>query len=110
MWTSMANQQQSPFFRLPREVRDDIYEYFAYDDESVTYNYASRKLWYANQCKHEHKTALIRSCKATAEEMRFLVTRANTITFFPALSDMDCIEYNGLQTKAGRFERLLQSI
>jgi len=105
----MLTQQQSPLFRLPRELRDYIYEQYAHDDEGVFYDYASGKLWYANQSKHEERKALIRSCKRAAEEMRGAVARANTITFFPARSDNDGITYNDLQSKAGRFERLLQS-
>jgi hypothetical protein len=35
--------------------------------------------------------------------------RANTITFFPARSDRDGVMFNDLDSKAGRFERLLQS-
>jgi hypothetical protein len=41
--------------------------------------------------------------------MHGAVMRANRITFFPARSDKDGICFNDLDSKAGRFERLLQS-
>jgi hypothetical protein len=40
----MSDQQQSPLFRLPRELRDNIYEHYAHDPEGVFYEYGSDKL------------------------------------------------------------------
>ncbi|KAI2485312.1 hypothetical protein Ptr902_04252 [Pyrenophora tritici-repentis] len=105
----MLDQRQSPFFRLPRELRDNIYEYYAHDADGVFYDYASDKLQYASQGKHQDKNALTNSCKLAAEEMQFIAMRVNTITFVPARSEADGIKYNDLDSKAGRFERLLQS-
>jgi hypothetical protein len=106
----MSNQQQSPLFRLPREVRDNIYEHYAHDDEGVFYDYASDTLRYADKSKHEERNALTRCCKQAAEEMRGVAMQANTITFFPARSDKDGICFQEIDSRAGRFERLVQSV
>jgi len=105
----MSGQPQSPFFRLPRELRDIIYEHYAHDTEGVFYDYASDRLRYASQCKHQDKDALTRSCKLAYGEMQFVSVRANMITFLPGRSEADSITYNDLDSKAGRFERLVQS-
>ena len=106
----MSDQPQSPFFRLPRELRDIIYEHYAHDAEGVFYGYASDKLRYASQCKHQDKSALTRSCKLAYGEMQFVSVRANMITFLPGRSEADGITYNDLNSKAGRFEHLVQSV
>ncbi|KAI4681807.1 uncharacterized protein J4E84_007403 [Alternaria hordeiaustralica] len=87
-----SDQQQSPFFRLPRELRDDIYEAYAHHSEGVFYSYPSGKL----------------RCKQAAEEIQDAALRANTVTFFPARSAQDGTNVNDLDSKAGRFERLVQ--
>jgi hypothetical protein len=104
----MSNQQQSPLFRLPRELRDNIYEHYAHDDEGVFYDYASDTLRHADKSNHEERNALTRCCKQAAEEMRGVAMQANTITFFHARSDKDGICFHDLDSKAGRFERLVQ--
>jgi hypothetical protein len=60
--TTMSNEQQSPLFRLLRELRDNIYEHYAHDDGGVFYDYASDKLRYADKSKHEERNALTRCC------------------------------------------------
>ncbi|KAI4629150.1 uncharacterized protein J4E87_003411 [Alternaria ethzedia] len=104
----MSDQLQSPIFRLPRELRDNIYEHYAHDENGVFYDYASNKLRYENQEKHQEMTALTRCCKQAAEEMKDAAMRANTISFLPARSHKDGVEVNDLDSRAGRFERLLQ--
>ncbi|KAI4612419.1 hypothetical protein J4E80_007152 [Alternaria sp. BMP 0032] len=105
----MLDQLQSPLFRLPRELRDNIYEHYAHDENGVFYDYASDKLRYETQEKHQEMTTLTRCCKQAAEEMKDAAMRANTLTFFPVRSDQDCISVKNLDSKAGRFERLIQS-
>ncbi|KAI4696614.1 uncharacterized protein J4E88_000791 [Alternaria novae-zelandiae] len=105
----MLDQLQSPLFRLPRELRDNIYEHYAHDENGVFYDYASDKLRYETQEKHQEMTALTRCCKQAAEEMKDAAMRANTLTFFPVRSDQDCISVKDLDSKAGRLERLTQS-
>jgi hypothetical protein len=36
----MSDQQQSPLFRLARELRDNIYKHYTHDEEGVSYDYA----------------------------------------------------------------------
>jgi hypothetical protein len=102
----MTNQQQSTLFRLPRELRDNIYEHHAHDEDGVFYDYASDKLRYTDKSKHEERNALTRSSKQADEEMQGVAMRANTMTFFRAHSDKDGICFNDLNSKAGRFETL----
>jgi len=83
----MLDQLQSPLFRLPRELRDNIYEHYAHDENGVFYDYASDKLRYETQEKHQEMTALTRCCKQAAGEMKDAAMRANTLTFFPVRSD-----------------------
>ncbi|KAI4658919.1 uncharacterized protein J4E79_006679 [Alternaria viburni] len=104
----MLDQLQSPLFRLPRELRDNIYEHYAHDEKGLFYDYASNKMRYESQNKHQDKNALTRCCKQAAEEMKGVAKRANTLTFLPARSHRDGVEFNNLDSKAGRFERLLQ--
>ena len=106
---TMLDQLQSPLFRLPRELRDSIYEHYAHDNNGVFYDCASDKLRYETQEKHQEMTALTRCCKQAAEEMKDAAMRANTLTFFPVRSDQDCISVKDVDSKAGRFERLIQS-
>jgi len=106
----MSSQPQSPFFRLPRELRDIIYEYYVHDAEGVFYDYATDRLRYASQYIHQDKDALTRSCKLAYGKMQFVSVRANTITFLPGRSEADGITYNDLDSKAGRLERLIQSV
>ena len=106
---TMLDQLQSPLFRLARELRDAIYEHYTYDEKGLFYDYASDRLRYECQSKQQDRNALTRSCKQAAEEIQGAAMRANTITFLPARSHKDGVEFNNLSSKAGRFERLLQT-
>jgi hypothetical protein len=58
--------------------------------------------------KHDERNALTRCCKLAAEEMQGVAMRSNMITFFSARSDKDGICFHDLDSKAGRFKRLMQ--
>jgi hypothetical protein len=99
----MLDQQQPPLFRLPLELREAIYGYYAQDDKDLTHDdkgliYDHSKLRYTDQTRHKERSGLICSCKAAAE-LHATMILVNTITFVSVRSD----------DKAGRFERLLQA-
>lgn len=66
---SRSLQPCSPLFKLPRELRDLIYEFYAYDKN------IGRAL------------NLAYTCKAAAAELPSVLLRANKIAFTPAYSD-----------------------
>lgn len=105
----MSGQLQSPLFRLSRGLRDDIYENYEHDENGLFYDYASDKLRYETQDKHRDRNSLTCCCKQAAEEMKGAAMRANTLTFLPARSHKDGVGFNNLSSKAGRFDRLLQT-
>ena len=98
----MINQHMSPLFRLPRELRDDIYSYCAYDEDGLFYDYPSRRL----RSKVNEKLGLLYTCKAIALEMKGLSHRVNTINFKPS-SGPDDVTSNSCRSIASRFEHLL---
>ena len=100
-----AGQQQSPLLRLPRELRDEIYDYYAYDEEGLAYDYPSRTLNYASGAE----LSLPLTCKMVANEMKGTHLRVNTITFVPCCSETDEDRICERRSIAGRFEYLLYS-
>ncbi|KAF2875462.1 hypothetical protein BDV95DRAFT_602892 [Massariosphaeria phaeospora] len=93
---SMDPQQQSPLFRLPRELRDPIYAYYAAEPAGCVYDFASGKLRYA--CKR--KLALTQTCKLAADEMKGVPLRTNTLVFTPGYLEDEKDNYRGLRFKA----------
>ena len=101
-------QPQSPFFRLPREIRDLIYKHYVFRPDSYCYDPQSRKM-------HEiHPTlrsvwsrpismSLMLTCRAAAAEMKGLAFRLNVITFHATRSD-DGREFSCVKSRAGRFK------
>jgi hypothetical protein len=96
-------QHQSPLFRIPRELRDEIYAYYAYDEEGLAYDYPTKRLKYASGRDFD----LSFTCRIAAGELKGLILQVNTITFTSALSQDDSNGYRGLTSRAGRFEALL---
>lgn len=64
---------------------------------------------YENKKKHERRDALTSRCKQATGELQGAIIRANTVTFFSARSENDGINFNEFNSRAGRFEQLLQS-
>jgi len=67
------NQLRSPLFRLPRELRDAIYEYYAFEEQGYFYDFrSSRMLCFAKGDGEELQSGrllgLMLSCKKAAEE------------------------------------------
>ena len=98
-----AGQQQSPLCRLPRELRDEIYDYYAYDEGGLAYDYPSKTLKYASGAELN----LPLTCKMVANEMKGTHLRLNTITFIPCCLERDEDAFRGLRSLSARFEHLL---
>ncbi|KAF2113866.1 hypothetical protein BDV96DRAFT_578433 [Lophiotrema nucula] len=97
------------FLQLPRELRDQIYEYYLHDDDGLFYHYApgGGKLQYCTNEKQAQLQGLLLTCRTIANEARLSLLSTNAITFTPILSDNDGAEFRGLRSRAGRFEALL---
>jgi hypothetical protein len=95
--------QQFDFLGLPRELRDEIYEYYTYDEEGLAYDYPSKTLKYANG----RELGLAYTCKTVANEMKGFHLRTNSITFTPSCTGADKVAFCGQRSTAARFEHLL---
>ena len=72
-------QLQSPLFRLPRELRDQIYGHYLYCESGLEYDFDKNKLTWANG---EHiDLSLTYACRQAAAELHGLTLRLNTVTF-----------------------------
>ena len=68
-----------PFLRLPRELRDQIYEYYHQCHDGYSYNFESNKLTQANG-KSVH-LSLTLACRQIHSEVVGLALRLNAIVF-----------------------------
>lgn len=108
-------QRQSPFFGLPREIRDTIYELCVTEKDGYFYDFASRKfspnpsLITSESIRKQHaarqpvRLGLMLACNIAADEMKGLALRSNTLTFVSSYSRQGNRGYRGLGCKAGRF-------
>ncbi|KAF2111064.1 hypothetical protein BDV96DRAFT_186205 [Lophiotrema nucula] len=104
----MTQQPQSPFFRLPREIRDLIYEFYVYEDEGYFYDYEARKMQLRSKGLYQRVSlGFIYTCTQVADEMKGVAFKVNTLTFRTGASEDDGGEFWGLKSRAGRFRCLL---
>ena len=72
-------QLQSPLFRLPRELRDQIYGYCFVCETGLEYDYSKNKLTRTNG---EHiDLSLMYTCREAAAELQGLALRLNKVNF-----------------------------
>ncbi|KAI4932513.1 hypothetical protein J4E85_002911 [Alternaria conjuncta] len=91
-------QLQSPLFRLPREVRDVIYEYYLLENDGYHYDSEIDKLLYHKPSispKQVVRLGLRITCRIAAEEMRD--SAIGKIHFYPKRSFNDGKEYMNRQ-------------
>lgn len=100
------DQRQCPLFRLPRELRDEIYENYAYHERGLVYDYTSSNL----RCPDGRDLNLACTCKVVADEMRGVHLRVNVVTFMPSCDKSREETEFGLRTRASRFEHLQYAI
>ena len=92
---------QPTILRLPRELRDLIYEHYTRIDGGYTYDYASNKIREADGSPVS--IALMLSCRQIASELRGMAFRLNPITFSTYVSE-------STRQNAGIFHSTLSSV
>ncbi|KAF2112928.1 hypothetical protein BDV96DRAFT_579392 [Lophiotrema nucula] len=85
---SFEAQIRGRFVELPREIRDEIYKYYAIYDRGLQYDFNSRKL--QNVDGKPIFAALSRTCRQILCETSGLTLRCNTIRFRTVYSDSSC--------------------
>jgi len=100
------SQHQCPLFKLPRELRDEIYAYYTYEKDGYRYDRAIGRLRPASN----RELHLVYSCKAIADEMQGIWLRTNTVTIVPSSVEVCEESVRGLRSRAARFECLLQDV
>jgi hypothetical protein len=102
-----ACQIQSPFFRIPRELRDEIYEYYVLERHGYHHHLSTGKLSLANSAPIDLRLTHI--CRAIAQEMKDVPLRTNTVTF--KTDDIrDDQGFHGFQSRAGRLEKVIEGV
>jgi hypothetical protein len=109
------NQQHDSFlFRIPRELRDEIYHYYVNEDDGYHENSASGKLRLANGGSID--LSMQYTCKRVAAEVDGLALEVNTITFHTMLdvsdttdqiSNADLFQYYICRGRGRLLERML---
>jgi hypothetical protein len=70
-------QLQSPLFRLPRELRDVIYEHYAMVQDGLVHDFETNKL--ATGDGGSIDLSLMLTCRLAAEQMRGLHLKLNSL-------------------------------
>lgn len=95
-------QLQSPLFRLPREVRNLIYDYYAQGKEGYIYDKETGKLLYVHPSAQTVGLGLMITCRIAAEEMQAVAF--HDICFSTRCSVNDGSAFMGLRSIAGRLQ------
>jgi hypothetical protein len=73
------SQTQSIFFRLPQELRDEVYNHYVWEKEGYLYNSITRKMEKSNGQAID--IALNFTCKSIANEIGGLALKSNDLRF-----------------------------
>jgi len=95
-------QLQSPIFRLPREVRDAIYEQYVLGEDGYHYDGGTGKMLYTTEPRQTVRLGLTITCRIAHGQLKHMVFRK--IHFSNHLSYNDGRSYMGLASRAGRFK------
>ncbi|KAF2120334.1 hypothetical protein BDV96DRAFT_323726 [Lophiotrema nucula] len=90
-----------PFLRLPRELRDLVYEHYVAEKGGYLYDFATYKLTTVDSQPID--LSLSRSCTLIATEMRGVALGTNAFRFKTGYTD-------DARLRAGRFDRLLAKL
>ena len=93
-----AAQFQSSLFKLPRELRDEIYEYCSLEENDYFHGIATGKLFLAN--REPTDLRLMYTCRAVAREMKGVSLHTNTVTFEPG----------DIRDEAGRLGKVIEGV
>jgi hypothetical protein len=100
-----SGQRQSPFFRLPREIRDVIYDYSVREPDGYFYDAETGKMLYQHPSikpKQVVRLGLMITCRIAAEEMKNIALPKIHFTTRSKFDDQP--GYLGLQSRAARFK------
>jgi len=97
----ILGQTQSPFFRLPREIRDTIYEYYAQGRPQYVYDKDTEKLRYSDASAQAEGIGLITTCKIAADEMQHVAFQNVEFTTLCSLDDGTVFQQ--LRSRVARF-------
>ena len=99
----VLDQHQSPLFRLPRELRDEIYDYYTHEDGYI-FEPSTQKLRLPTGNPIE--LALSYTCKRVTKEMNGMALRKNSVEFRTLLS---LPKITGQPSNASWYEQLILS-
>ncbi|KAF2449050.1 hypothetical protein P171DRAFT_518466 [Karstenula rhodostoma CBS 690.94] len=106
-------QHQSAFFRLPRELREKIYEYYAYEENGLVYDLKAsrmrRLIEATNEGQQNNPLAnndLEQTCKIAADDLQGIAFRVNKLTFTTGEA-REGTTYRGVSSIAGRWRCIL---
>jgi hypothetical protein len=104
---TQKSQRQSAFFRLPRELRDLIYEHYVFEEDGLLYDPKTREMFCRSSTPGtmtRPEDSLPRTCRQATEEMKGITWRTNVVHFGTMLSLDDGNGYSGVKSKAGRLK------
>ncbi|KAF1939633.1 hypothetical protein EJ02DRAFT_513681 [Clathrospora elynae] len=103
----MRQQSQSPLFHLPRELRDEIYEYYTYETDGYHHYPQALNIGEVRQANGESiDVPLKATCKRISDELKGTALRTNTIHFHPNEKRSDF----ATRSCALRFQRLIEYV
>lgn len=95
-----STQLQSPLFRLPRELRDIIYEYYAQGRRAYKFNKDTNTLRYRDVSARAENLGLVVTCKIAVEEMKKVAFQK--AEFSTRCSAYDISDFMGLRSRVAR--------
>jgi hypothetical protein len=102
-------QQQSAFFKLPRELREKIYEHYVYEEYGLVYDFENsrmRRLISGTDVGQQNSLPtnydLANTCKIAADELQGISFRVNSLTFTTGESP-NGTTHQGVSSLAGRW-------
>ena len=107
-------QSQSRLFKLPRELRESIYESYMHQPNGLSYDSRSDKLRCATFGQSALCLALMYTCKLAASELsgraRGIALRVNTVTFVSDDVGEAELGHHGIHSRAARYWFLRMSV
>jgi hypothetical protein len=105
------SQPGSRFLQLPRELRDEIYAHYLWEETGYVHVAKTNKLQRADGRPID--LALVRTCRLVAEEMRGIPLKVNAITFKSYCPEVVASEKEDVWSAwsiAGRYDYLLDRL
>jgi hypothetical protein len=100
-----SEQLQLPLFRIPRELRDEIYQYYMLENDGHHYDSATGIIFYQPPSASPRQAVplgLRITCRRAAEELKNVAPQ--NLHFYARYSVADGSEYMAVSSRAGRFK------